>query len=241
MKKKDLPTNALADLLELNLKMSQIGNNANAIISAEYKENNIILFKDIEEDSDFKFEVKEINFSKSPYTYTIEFAPSSGQNLKGIEQKYTKEQVINVFNWWVETMIYYNSVSLPQDEIFRQHKKEFYDKFKIVDEDADTTPFSSEQQNFLDKYLTSVETKLLKEADGNEEVSEVLKDVKELRKNIGRESKKQFFNKLSKIYAKSKKYGLSILQDFIEASKQELFKHLLDGGFDAIGGIIDKL
>ncbi len=90
-------------------------------------------------------------------------------------------------------------------EFLKKYQEEFYTEFEIVDEDANTSPFSVDQQLFLDQYLAYLETKLISQADDNVEVAEIITDVKLLREDLGKATKKNISKRFGVIFCKTSK------------------------------------
>lgn len=143
------------------------------------------------------------------------------------------------FESWLTMIKKYILVNLTQENIFiEKYTQEFYEEFEIIDKDAETNPFKHDQQIFIYKLLSYVETELKKSGEKDQKVQEILADIHTLQSNIQSLTKKEVVKKLSKIFAKIKQNGLKLFLDIIDVAKKEVIKKALYGGFDEIGGLI---
>ncbi|WP_435263878.1 hypothetical protein [Tenacibaculum sp. nBUS_03] len=235
MNKKDLPLILLQTLNRINDQLTKIGDNNVSLISKIYTERKLIRFDDIDKTSDFKFELIRLELSKGSPIFSIDVSPSSIQSNERVVKSRNEKQVIDEFQKWIGWLKIFEKSSLtPEDELVKKYQEEFYTEFEIVDEDANTSTFSTEQQIFIDKYLNYMEIKLLSESEQNSEILEIIEDVKVLRSELGKSTKKKVVTKFSKIFAKLRKSSVKLLREFYEAGKKELFKRLISGGLDEL-------
>ena len=239
MKKTDLPLVLLQSLNRLNVQLPKLAEETDGLVTKTFSDNNLICFEYADEDSGFQFELIKLELSNSTPIISFQISPSSNiNNDKSVKRLQEKEVVANFQNWLGWLKVYEKSNLTEEDEFLKKYQEEFYTEFEIVDEDANTSPFSVEQQLFLDQYLAYVETKLIPQAKDNVEIAEIIIDVKLLREDLGRETKKNISKKFSSIFAKLRKSSIKLLGEFYGAAKKELFKRLITGGLDEISGLL---
>jgi hypothetical protein len=239
MNKKDLQIELLESIVRVNTRLLKFYEDEKALIDSEYNDNKLLKFKDADINSNFKFEIVKLELVKNVPVYSVERAPSSRiDNNKSI-LRLSEKTITEEFAQWVRWLKIYDQSSLTLEEkILKQYENEFYSDFEIVDEDSNESSFSVEQQLFLDQYLNYVEDKLLQGSEKNAEIENIIEDVQELRKCIGKETKKKIIKGLSKIFAKLRQSSITLLREFYSVAKKELLKQLLLGGLDEISGLI---
>jgi L-rhamnose mutarotase len=206
------------------------------------KKSDEYIFKFIPKDKSLNFYFiisdPKLDAENKPMFLFTEF-PYSDRNLR----VYRMHNIITVikrhFDNWITLLKKYISVNLTQENIFiEKYTQEFYEEFEIIDKDAGTNPFKNEQQIFIYKLLSYIESELKKSGDKDPKVQEIIADVKILQSNIQNLTKKEVVKKLSKIFAKIKQNGLKLFLDIIDVAKKEVIKKALYGGLDEIEGII---
>lgn len=239
MNKKDLPLTLLQSLNRLNVQLTKLGDGNDDLISKTFNERKLIRFDDIDKTSDFKFELIKLELYQNTPIFSVDVSPSSSVSNKSVVKRLNEKQVISEFQQWISWLRVFEKSNLtPEDEFLKKYQEEFYAEFEIIDEDANTSTFSTEQQLFIDKYLNYIEIKLLPESEKNTEITEIIEDVKVLRSELGKSTKKKVITKFSKIFAKLRKASVKLLGEFYEAGKKELFKRLISGGFDELTGLM---
>jgi len=237
MNKRHLPLKLLQALNRLNIQLSQLGDDNDDLILKTFSEKKLIRFDD--NTSNFKFELVKLELPGNTPLFSIDVSPSSIVSNASVVKRLNEKEVIGEFQQWVSWIkVFEKSHLTPEDEFLKNYQEEFYTEFEIIDKDANTSTFSTEQQIFIDKYLNYMEVKLLSESEQNEEINEIVQDIKLLRGELGKSSKKKVVSKFSRIFAKLRKSSIKLLGVFYEAGKKELFKRLLNGGFDELTGLM---
>lgn len=240
MNKKDLPILLLESLNRLNVQLLKIAETNDDLITKNFNVNSLLVFKDIDHRSKFIFEITKIELVSinTPY-YTVALTPSSINNNDGGIVELLEAEILERFQTWINWLkVFEKSHLTPEDEFLERYKEEFYTEFEIVDDDADKSPFSQKQQLFLDQYLNNLEVKLFPESETDEEIAEVLQDVIDLRKSLGKDTKKKAIKKFSSILAKLRKSSIKLLGEVYSIAKKEIIKRLLNGGLDEITGLL---
>ncbi|GGG34103.1 hypothetical protein GCM10011344_38560 [Dokdonia pacifica] len=239
MNKKDLPLIQLQSLNRLNVQLSKLGVDNDGLIIKTYNEKKLIRFDDNDSSSNFKFELVKLEFPGNTPIFNIDVSPSSQNSNSSLVKRLNEKQVIGEFQQWISWLKVFDKSHLtPEEEFLKNYQEEFYSEFEIIDEDANTSTFSTEQQILIDKYLNYMEVKLLPESKQNEEINEIVEDIKLLRGELGKTTKKKIVTEFSKIFARLRKSSIKLLGEFYEAGKKELFKRLISGGLDELTGLM---
>jgi hypothetical protein len=239
MNKKDLPLILLQALNRLNVQLTKLGIENDDLLLTTFSEKKLIQFNDTDNTSNFKFELVKVQLSKNNPIFSIEVSPSSQVSNNSVVKHLNEKQVIGQFQQWISWLnVFEKSHLTPEDKFLKNYQEEFYTEFEIIDDDANTSTFSRQQQIFIDKYLNYMEVKLLPESEQDEEINEIVEDIKLLREELGKSTKKKVVTRFSRIFAKLRKSSIKLLGEFYEAGKKELFKRLLNGGFDELTGLM---
>jgi hypothetical protein len=181
-------------------------------IKIEDDENYKIFFTDNDENSNLFFGI--IKESENNGGHIIDFAckPYSSTNCETGHSNLKIDRFGNVFTAWLENLKYYDADSILNDPILQGYQNEFYNDFKIVDSDADGSPFNYEQQLKLTEYIDNIIENIdsVKNAKNESIIKEIKNDFIDLQNSVTIESKNGFMKKLSKIFAKSRKGGIKI-------------------------------
>lgn len=141
------------------------------------------------------------------------------------------------FTNWKSCIAAYEQVKIFDDPILRQYQEEFENNVYLVDEDADRTTYDLKTQFRIEEYLTTYQQKLneFKTTDNEGHIEEISKEIEELKNNQTRLTKKKVIERLARIWAKTRKIGLSLLKDVYETTKEEVIKMLISGQFERLG------
>ncbi len=226
-KKKDLPLTILKSLEPfVNLK----GDKFEVV---DPKENLLkVIDKDLE--SKFHFTIEKYQkASNGTFQFLMTRAPKSEHDNGNYHAWVDISSLSPQFEAWLNLLTQYESTtSFFDDPIVEEFYNEFYAEFEIIDdEDADKKPFATKQILLLDNYLETVDNKLSELITSNNEVE--INDIKEsiilLRENLTIKSKKWVISKLTQVWAKIAKQGVSFIKEFLSESKKELIKQGIKG------------
>lgn len=235
MNKKDLPVALLQSLNRLNNQLLSLSERFDHLVEQDFNSNKLIRFKDIDVQSDFRFEIKSISITNGSPKFLIETTPSSSISNKVSTTTQNEKGVIILFKKWVEWLDVYDKSHLtPEDAILKGYENDFYSEFEILDEDAAKTPFSLKQQLFLDDYLRSSQKKLelLKEGKTKKEKVEIdrlLKEAESIKQALTQESKKKIVRRLSKFWSNARKVSVQIIREIFVKAMAEIGKGILLG------------
>jgi hypothetical protein len=206
-------------------------------------------FKDSDSDSDFYFRVHHrANTGK----HQIDYKPISEESVNQHSTEADINEVVKQFTNWVKILEKYAKLqTIYDDPILQQYEDEFFKDLEIDEPDADEKPFDFARQLYLDQYISNIKGLLndYKERATDEQILEIKSiesDCDDLRQNITIISKNEAVKKLSKIWAKGRKYGLELIKDMLKEFKKEavswIAKKMLEnpeGLFNTIKGLLD--
>ena len=135
--KKSLPLNlrkALETILDKNRELIKI----------EATNDSMIEFTDIDINSNFSFVISKMKESGKTMYYEINYLPKSGNDLKRSWHTSTLTDLKTHLNNWIELLKDFNkpSILFEGDEIEKAYYDELEPLIEILEEDADTSPFS---------------------------------------------------------------------------------------------------
>lgn len=177
--------------------------------------------------SDFYFKIYPSNEATK---YIIEFKPRHSQTTEKYRSEQTIEAVSKQFDGWINILDEYNKIhSIYDDPIIEAYQKEFETQFELLDKDAEYASFDLDKQLFIDNYLDNAILKLESEiTEGNKgEIEDLIAEANSLKTEQTQLTKKQVIKRLSKIWAKARKYGLNLLKEIYVEARKELIKHLI--------------
>ncbi|MDR4892288.1 MULTISPECIES: hypothetical protein [unclassified Chryseobacterium] len=206
------------------------------LFTIENRERNILFVRDIDSSSKFYYTIESSEISDGEELFTIVQAPKNEKELKAFAVKIYSKDLKDNFNSWIQLLENYNKVkSFFDDPILESYEEEFYTNFELVDEDADTRPFSTTQILQLDYLLEQVSTRLINMADGNnrEQIETIITDITEVRESLPTRPQKWIAEHISKIFAKIAKQGINFIKEFWAEGKKELIKNIVKGLVEA--------
>lgn len=182
----------------------------------------ILYFVDSDPESDFHFGITKetsdgnghmIHYSWKPHNSQINTGVSSASKLEGFGQH---------FKGWLSNIEYYNQESILDDPILNGYEKEFFDDFRIIEEDADYAPFNYIQQLLIDQFLSNISEHIGEFRNENNSylIDEITSDAQSIQASITTEAKNPIMKRLSGLFAKARKSGLKVsnyvIKEFIK-------------------------
>lgn len=216
--------------------INKIGNTFDAI----NPDNFLLKFIDKDEKSDFYFNVEEYKIEQS-LLLIIDYKPMNKQSINNKRMWIKAESLETHFNNWLNLLEGYEKVkTVFDDPILETFAEEYYIEFEIVEENAETKPFTTKQILLLDSHLNNIQTKIekYKTEENSNEIDQIKADVIELRNNLTRKSKKWVIKQLSKVWAQITKQGPKLMKEFLNETKKlaikEGVKFIVENGIDFI-------
>ncbi|MDB5287141.1 MAG: hypothetical protein JWR05_2090 [Mucilaginibacter sp.] len=201
----------------------------------EMRENYLLFLRDSELDSDFYFGIiKERTDSSGNQIIEYAVNPASSSNMISKSHTYNLDTFVMHFKSWFSNINFYSQDSILNDPILNGYKKEFYDDFRIMDDDADTNTFNYQQQLLLDRFLDNVIDNIseLQNERNKEVIDAIIEDTIILQSELTEETKNGFMGKLSLILAKARKGGIKVSIFMLKEFSKEIFKESAKEMFD---------
>lgn len=201
----------------------------------EQPEKNILVIKEYLEESKFFFRIIGAKKNASGTFYEVVLNPASSDSLLTQSLNVNLEDLKKNFKYWCNRILVYQEESIFDDLILGNYKKEYstvFESINLVDDNANTEPFNYPQQIFLLEQLKTVNEVIEKAKKDNlidnEEYENINNDIKAAEKNLGKETKQRFLNRVSTIFAKARKanfkVGQMLFEGFIKAIGTEAGK-----------------
>lgn len=222
MKKKDLPLTILNQINEFK-------NNFPNITKFVKIENCLIRYEDKDPDSDFFFQINSYSKSNNEFIYNITYKPTSEINTDESSRNLSFKGVNTILTTWGNIIKQYNSTDFfieEEDPIIEFYTEEFYNEYKLLEDDADYKPFELDKQLLVSAYLEKSVDYIDKIND--EKTRNELNHAKELaiklNENLTELTKNEVVFKLSKFWAETRKKGLPIFKEIFMELAKELVK-----------------
>lgn len=225
--KKDLPLTVLQTIEPLINEVSKL-------LKVGDSGEDLLRIDDSDPRSEFYFKI--IKYSDQGQKLNIEFKPMNGNNVDICSLQIQLSELNPHFTNWKSCIAAYEQVKIFDDPILRQYQEEFENEVDLVDEDADRTTYDLKTQFWIEEYLTRYQGKLnqFKTADNEIQIEEISKEIDELKHNQTRLTKKKVIERLGRIWAKTRKIGLSLLKDVYDTTKKEVIKMLITGRLEGL-------
>jgi hypothetical protein len=227
-KKKDIPLIVL-ETLEPYLKKND------EIFEIVDPKESLLRIIDSDTDSDFYFEVVDFQMSNGKTILQLDYKPQNKTNTGAYKPRIVHTQLDGHFENWTTRLSEYAKVeSIYDDPILKKNAEKFFQKFDIIDEDAEYTSFDLEQQLFLEEYLDNTKQKLEKLKKGKSEdlileLEELETEAEKIKAVITKESKKKIIRRLSIFWGKAQKTGIDVIKEIFISVTAELAKRLMIG------------
>lgn len=195
----------------------------------------IIRFEDKESSSSFYFEVKSMRTENGKTSTTVAYKPKNKTTTAEHTVAIELSALPNYISGWIDRLTDYDGIDIDfEDPIIKSNQAKFFEKFKILDEDANTSSFDLEQQLFLEEYLNSSIHKLQSLQNGKDgaqldEIKDLENEAEEILLKITRETKQQIIQRLTKFWGKAQKTGLEVIKQVLIDVASEIAKKLLLG------------
>jgi hypothetical protein len=214
------------------------------------KDNYLIYLKDIDDNSDMFFSIiKETNENQGHIVY-YSCKPFNNADKESHSNTVKIEHFIPVLTMWLENLKFYEQDSILNDPLLRGYQKEFYNDFKIADENADYEGFDYFQQQKLEAYFEKVEKGIDNFKDGKnvELIEELRSDIIGLQECVTTETKNGQMKKFSFLLAKARKGSIKIcnfilkvfFEDFIKDGAKLAFNYAINNA-DKIPDYIQQI
>ena len=231
---RDYPLILLKDIQVLLQDLKLIALKNSNIIEPSKDDKNLFIAKETYPNSKFYFRVFSPGLNAGKPEYHFSKLPHSEHSLKPYEGTGNREFIAQSLTNWLDTISQYHSLPLDEEDFFeKKYEKEFYEDFKIMDEDAQTSTFNFSQQIALNNYIQNT---IIYLEDPQTEIEEddrkeLIEEAKKIEKSISTESKEVVIKRNSKFWAKARKKSISICKFIITEFAKEVIKEGAKIGF----------
>ncbi|MEQ8904139.1 hypothetical protein [Ekhidna sp.] len=225
--KRDLPLSILKAI-------EPIANKKSDLFRIKDKDGFLFCFEDNHEDPKHHFEIKSHKKNGNTLLLQVNIKPKGENDPSEWSADLQVTQIADYFKKWISNLDGYRSMTFFDDPLLNQYQKEFYSDFEIIDPDADENSYDLNTQMWLDKYLEQ-SLQLLESYPSNSEIELIKSDLKNIKENQTKLTKRKVVEALSKVYAKARKYGLKLLHELYHEAKKEIIKQLVSGKIELPG------
>lgn len=218
------------------------------LITNDNGNNNYIIEYRSKNYPDFYFKI--VYYEKgtsSKVVFKCQYKPYSSVSVSDSTLNISAENIDDFFQGWLSLIKAYDEVQDPfeseEDKFDRAAREEVYKLFSLDDEDADEVSYSTREQLLLDKYLDNT-LKLLernKNDDNEQEINVIVEEVKILKENQGKLTKKKVVEHISSFVAKTKKVSFSLFKEVLKDLIKEGLKDITFNGGNGIKALLENI
>jgi len=209
----------------------------------ENKDGFLLYLRDSDNNSDLYFGIIKETCDSSGHNIHYSCKPFDN-SLKGNHANFTKlNNFDTLLNRWLENIKFYEEESILNDPLLRGYQSEFYNDFKIVDDDADLIGFNYSQQLQLEAFFENIVKNIdeIKDEKNAEFIEEIKEEIKSLHESVTSETKNGLMNKFSFLLAKARKGSSKACQFILKEFAKEFIKNGSKLAFNYVIKNIDKL
>jgi hypothetical protein len=202
---------------------------ANIIRIKESKDYQLYL-TDADPASDFHFGISKETSDRGGHYIHFSCKPQNNQTNAALATSGSLDTFLQYLKIWLSNMKYYDQDSILDDPILRGYEQEYFNDFKIVDENADCSAFNYEQQLLLDHFLGKISDNIdsFKNESNTYLIDNIREEAQSIQSSITTETKNVIMKRITKLFAKSQKAGLKISNYILK----EFFKEVCTKGID---------
>ena len=218
MKKKDFPIEVISSLNEIKSRISED-------IIVDPDETSLLRFKDKDPESVFFYQIQKYNLKKETFMYTVHRAPHNDKTIEDRNYSFTYNELVKDFENWKKLIKHYNEIPFFADnEILNKYASEFFEMYRLDEDDADTAPFDLKRQLLLDQYLEK-SLKIIdryQEENKDTDFSELKEIANDIRSKQTKYTKNYTIKQLSRFWAVAREKGLPFLKQFFSGFAQKI-------------------
>ena len=197
---------------------------------------NLLNAIDIDNTSDFYFRIEKYEKKQSNSFHLLMDRKPKNENENEQQRNWIDiKNLENEFKTWLSLLEQYENInSFFDDPIIKSNSDKFFQKFEIIDDNADIETFELEQQLYLEEYLNNSKEKLEKlkknqPAEKIIELEKLEKEADEIKNVLTTESKRKVMIRLSKFWGRAQKTGLQVIKEIFVSVTAEIAKKLMLG------------
>ncbi|WP_372643762.1 hypothetical protein [Ancylomarina sp.] len=233
---KEYPLVYLQTIQSVFTQIRNIVEKHSSLINIEKDHDFEIKIVDMDPASTFEFCISKPEYKQNKVLFLLNRIPYQTNNLEPHKGQMFAEQITRHLQTWIGLIRQYNNIQIsPEDKILKAYEDEFFDNFKLVDEDANEKPYEVGKQLMLAEFLDSAIVALSNHDTVHEDLIIEAREIKEELPNL---TKQATVKRLSRFFALVRKKGVEFLKSLIIAAKDEAIKQVVSGGFDLVKGIL---
>lgn len=192
--------------------------------------------KDIQ--SDFFFEIIKYEVQSSKLIVTISRKPKNELSNEEFTERLSIEHLKVRFEAWLKIIDSYEKVdNYFDDPILKAYQDEFFENFKMLDDDAEIKPFEIKQQFAIEEHLNAIIDVISKETESDETI-EILDNSNDLKRDLGKLTKLETFTKMCQVWGQVRKYSLQTLKVIMTKGSGKLIELSVSKGFDFLVDVV---
>jgi hypothetical protein len=210
----------------------------------EDRENTLFHMRDLSAGSEFFFSIIGILHENSLSRITVEYSPSSDNNVGKVVTEIKPEDLNRFFKKWIERIETYNNYMIDGDAIIDDFSESYFEEFELIDDPSNDKPLKPKVILLLDAYLNNIEDTIdnFITEDNQESISDLKSDVSNLRNLLTSENKVKIAKRLSRIWAKMTKTSIALMKEFVSEGQKKILtgsvNYLFEHGEGLIGDFI---
>lgn len=187
--------------------------------------------------SDFYFNISKASPENK---FTVYYKPFHAANNSQTQTHPIEiKEITSYLEAWLSILEEYRNHSSIYDNPDRHRENQFYKEARIEEEDANRVGFSYDKLLLLDQYFEDTSNYLLKIRDTysevkRKEIDEIIIDISDLREETPSLTKNEVIKRLSKLFTKSVKVGMSVLKAVYGKFKEKIVDKISETSVEMI-------
>lgn len=167
--------------------------------------------------------------------FAHEWKPVDSARASHLSRQGTIQEVSTQFDTWVKLIREINEIQSVHDDIYSNFYSDFYfNEFKIVDKDANTSPFNPDQQDLIELYIDSLSNVIESSTGQLDDIikTELISEIKEIKLALNTSTKTKVMKGITKVFGKLYIISKPFAKEIIAEAKKRLITKLVDLGID---------
>lgn len=222
---KKYPLHVSKETEQVLTELKQITQTDHAFIQLKSNEQLLLRIIDKDSSSGFYFNILHANINrKKQVVFAVQFLPGNSYSTVATAMELSGEALVQKLNWWMDSIADYNLINtnLQQWEtVFTTVAEDL--AFELLDTDAGTQPYNSNQQQLIEQLLENIAT-LLEERKAAAGVPELLQETNSIGQILATATKTVVAAKLISLFKKLAAIGMELIKEVIKLSAAELIQ-----------------
>lgn len=239
--KNDIPF----DLLSLVEPLAQANLD---LIQLKKEENTYYSFVEVDPRSKNFFKIfidsTKVKLKNERGKYTIKMKPSNSSISTARIHSVNLADLKRLFQNWLKLIRdIHETPSVHDDNFVRQYAEFYFEEFKILDADANISPFDPRQQDLVEAYLISLATAIKQSGEKLPEPLklELLNEIEDIKESLTTATKNLVMKGITKIFGKLYKISRSLTKDIVKEAKSRLIQKLIEAGIEYTPKLIEMI